>query len=223
MSADITCSCPHRQQHLEVPKEMAGTSGKMRTNGVSGLSVMSIWRDKMNTIIMEIFLCVVGIANAQTNAQTNTRASHIGHPSNWKPFNGHHYLAVQKKLSWDDACKATKDAGGHLAIIKSQEQNDFIFKTFCEPLQHHRPGHDLPDHASLWIGCTDILGPAKKNDKPPYAWVNGDPIVFSAWADGEPYGRGGEHYGTMFVQDGQWNDLPIRSDIVIGYVCEWDY
>src|SRR6266850_669628 len=93
--------------------------------------------------------------------------------------NGHWYLPVQvaTPISWNDASRAARNAGGYLATITSAEENAFVFM--------------LINHPQYWNG---ELGPLLGGYQPPgssepgggWTWVTGEVWVYSNWAPGQP-------------------------------------
>lgn len=124
-------------------------------------------------------------------------------PEEAKVFGGHHYLVVVKTVTWHEAKKQCEDMGGHLVIITSKSEDEFLRK--------------LTD-MSVWTGCTDHV---KEGD---WRWVDGTKVSYKGWIRGQPDNHNGkEDYGMILQEQGGWNDAPASYPEVIGYVCEWDY
>ena len=69
-----------------------------------------------------------------------------------------------------------------------------------------------PPTVVIWLGATD------EKTEGVWEWVDGTPIVFSAWLSGEPNNNGGpENYLATLV--GVWNDSIAKG--AVGYICEW--
>ncbi len=109
-------------------------------------------------------------------------------------------------LTWDAAKKQCEAMGGHLAIINSKEENDFVFS--------------LTNKLDMWAG---IYFDKQKNK---WVWVDGRNIIFSNWYPGgepvagrsvvrlmRPHPLGEKYWGTM--------EDKIYPEIK-GFVCEWD-
>lgn len=104
--------------------------------------------------------------------------------------------------TYADAEADCVDQGGHLASIHSQEiQDNLVARAFEVQV------------SSWWIGLDDQ---ASEGD---YAWTDGTPFDFSAWAGGEPNDAGGgEDCGHVTDWGGgAWND--IGCDAWMPYVC----
>jgi hypothetical protein len=104
--------------------------------------------------------------------------------------------------TYADAEADCVDQGGHLASVQSQEiQDNLVARAFEVQV------------SSWWIGVDDRVSEGD------YAWTDGTPFDFSAWAGGEPNDAGGAE-DCGHVADwagGQWND--IGCDAGLPYVC----
>jgi len=138
----------------------------------------------------------------------------------WVPWpvsqggNGHSYLAVQvaTPISWDEASRAARDAGGYLATITSAEENAFVFA--------------LINHPQYWNGG---LGPLLGGYQPPgspepasgWTWVTGEAWGYSNWAGGQPdNGDAPSEDGLCFLSGGVWNDKRTNQQAFLAYVVE---
>lgn len=110
-------------------------------------------------------------------------------------FGSSRYYLSNNAAFWNDAKVAAEAIGGHLAVIHSQEENDF-----------------LSDNVSggAWIGLTD------QNFEGEFSWVDGSPLDYDNWNTGEPNGGATENY-LEFIDDGTWNDL---TDGEVQYIVE---
>ena len=129
-------------------------------------------------------------------------------PKDAKAFKGHHYLCVLEHQSWHSAESACEKMGGHLAIITSRAEDDFV-KKLAAPF--------MARNDVLFIGCTDEK---KEGD---WRWVDGSKVQYRGWSAGQPDNDlNNENYGTLWNRGG-WNDAPQEDAVITGYVCEWDY
>jgi Lectin C-type domain len=122
------------------------------------------------------------------------------------PDNHHSYLLLDK-ASWKDSEAEAVALGGHLATIRNQAEEDWIFHTFG--------GYGGEQHL-LWIGLNDT---AKKFH---FSWSSGESASYTDWAQGEPNNAGphGEDYVAIYYpnhsQRNQWNDWNDRTEDPIG-------
>ena len=117
-------------------------------------------------------------------------------------FNGHKYKYYNQSITWDEAQAFCEKLGGHLVIITSAEENDFV--------------HRLAQGANIWLGGTDTKVEGT------FEWISGEALTYSNWAPGEPNngnGKGNQDYMHMY-SNGIWDD--VNKDIVKTFVCEWD-
>ena len=117
------------------------------------------------------------------------------------------------QTTWHSAQAAALAAGGYLATITSDAENEFIF--------------DLVGSNIAWLGGSDAAAEGT------WTWVTGETFEFARWAGGEPNDNGdfllglltgewGEDYLVTWG-NGTWNDLDNSlSDrrSVHGYVIE---
>jgi len=121
--------------------------------------------------------------------------------------NNHHSYLLLDKASWKDSEAQAVALGGHLATIRNQAEEDWIFHTFG--------GYGGEQHL-LWIGLSDT---AKKFH---FSWSSGESASFTDWAPWEPNNAGphGEDYVAIYYpnhsQRNQWNDWNNRTEDPIG-------
>lgn len=169
------------------------------------------------TLVMAINICVsvVNAAESEKGANEGT-------------YNGHTYRVFDESLSWLDARKKCEELGGHLVIIDSENENDFVSELIkdCEKNLY-------------WIGC---FADGNTNI---WKWIDNSPLNYDNWSYKEPNDTDGtEMYGHMFRFDytmydagsddhnaGEWNDLNNTGEEgtyggytldKIGYICEFD-
>jgi Ca2+-binding RTX toxin-like protein len=107
-------------------------------------------------------------------------------------FNGNRYTLTSSFTSWTQAQAQAVSLGGNLVAINDDTENQFLVDTFG--------GFEF-----LWIGFTDEASEGTFN------WVNGDPVTYTNWADGEPndaFGSGEDYAHLNLGEPGKWNDLP---------------
>ncbi|MFN7140128.1 MAG: protein kinase domain-containing protein [Limisphaerales bacterium] len=116
------------------------------------------------------------------------------------PHNGHTYILLTNAI-WIESEAIANSLGGHLATIRSQAEQEWVFTTFSRYAGVNR---------MLWIGLNDAANEGT------FVWTSGEPVVYSNWAVGEPNnGKAGEHYVSMYdprnAQAGKWNDWANRT------------
>ena len=131
-------------------------------------------------------------------------------------YEGHAYAIFNYKdnelKDYKDCEKFCEEMGGHLAVINSQEENDFIYDYIG------RKGYTL-----VMFGYSDEKGEGK------WKWVNGSKSKYTNWAEGQPNNgannRSGisENYAefSKHPANGQWNDTEFGSN-TYNFICEWE-
>lgn len=123
------------------------------------------------------------------------------------PSNGHAYYLLSDS-TWHEAEAAAVAMGGHLATIRDQFEQRWIFDTFKRVSGVPR---------NLWIGLYDPdptqNASAFEVRKGEFAWTSGEPVTFSQWSAREPSNTlGAEFYAHLWEPgigvEGYWNDLP---------------
>lgn len=118
-------------------------------------------------------------------------------PKGAKEFRGNYYYVYKDEMSWEAAKETCESLGGHLVVITSASEQDFIEKLTKE-------------RALYWLG-----GYYDSNE---WKWVTGETFKFTYW-QGNPEFNNGDYLRT--VENGKWFD--DTSDYRrIGYVCEWE-
>jgi hypothetical protein len=113
------------------------------------------------------------------------------------PENGHVYYLLSPN-TWVASEAEAETIGGTLAIIKSDDEQKWVFSNFSLCAEG--------GHAGLWIGLHRI------NLGGPFVWVTGAHVEYTNWNQGEPNDVGGiENCAHMSSADstapGKWNDL----------------
>lgn len=149
------------------------------------------------------FLLVVGLSSIlrQSSAQA---ATVIGSPV-INPANGHIYELLSND-NWTNSETAAQQLGGHLATIRNQGEQNFVFNTF---------GGYLGSQHILWIGLNDAAVEGQ------LVWSDGEPVSYTNWDTGEPNNASsGEDYVAMYYPNfhnpGSWNDWTNRTTDPIG-------
>lgn len=82
--------------------------------------------------------------------------------------------------------------GGHLATVRSAEENAWILDTL----------NPVSGTNNLFIGLTD------RASEGTFVWMSGETNTFRNWKSGEPSNSGGnEDYTELIANTGKWNDI----------------
>jgi hypothetical protein len=110
--------------------------------------------------------------------------------------NGHVYYLLQSS-DWTNAENAAVSLGGHLATIRSQAEQDWVWNQWGS-------------FGNLWIGLYDPNsgdggGAQHAAD---FIWSSGETNGYRGWYPGEPNGFGSDYAEmTAGLYNGQWNDV----------------
>ncbi len=98
------------------------------------------------------------------------------------------YYVTNTATSWTTAQANAVAAGGHLATVTSQAENDFI------------NNNGTASSGSFWLGLQNV------NLTPTFQWVNGEPVSYTNWNDGEPNETHQQVYARLISGTGKWTD-----------------
>lgn len=126
--------------------------------------------------------------------------------SSIQEYNDHLYYRFDNAMNWTEANEYCKMLGGNLAVITSEEENEFIKSLIGDGSASY-----------YWIGFVDTA----KNRK--FSWVNGETSEYDNWdkSTNEPNNTDKIEYWTMMYTNGLWNDASNRANKT-GFVCEID-
>ncbi|XP_062607406.1 perlucin-like, partial [Saccostrea cucullata] len=117
--------------------------------------------------------------------------------------NGVAYMFEEQKVDWNEAARGCEFAGGSLAIIRSNFDEDCIVRNLKQSVGPYSIG-GTKSSSGLWT------------------WMDGTLITQPTyWATGEPNNAGdGENCLHFRLYDGVyfWND--ISCNVIGGYVCQ---
>lgn len=139
-------------------------------------------------------------------------------PADAAEFNGHYYKVYSIDTSatgaeaWAEAKAHCEELGGYLAVISSQEENDFLLDYLLSV-----------GETNAYFGFTD------EAETGVWKWIDApETSEYVNWATNEPNSRS-EHYamfyygGSYFV-NGEWNNGSFGNgtlDDDKNYICEW--
>ncbi len=116
--------------------------------------------------------------------------------------NQHWYRLLRPRL-WNDAEDAAVALGGHLATIRDQAEQDWLYERFG--MHRLRAGMTWWS-LSPWIGLTDQWMESR------WEWASGEPFNYENWGPGEPNNWGGNEDHALIVhasqpEAGDWWDV----------------
>ena len=131
-------------------------------------------------------------------------------PPDAKSFQGKRFKVFKEELTWHEAKAKCEAMGGHLAIVTSEGENNFIIGIISDA-----------GASAAWLGATDETVEGR------WLWVDGTVMGYDDWDSigSQPNNkRGLEHYLAIYRgQNGwKWCDQPNRSvEQKVGFVCQW--
>jgi hypothetical protein len=105
--------------------------------------------------------------------------------------NGHYYVIARHYSTWEKARAIAQSAGGYLATVTSQGEQDFIDAKVL--------GGTWTQSLPLWIGLTD------EGSDNEFHWVTGEPLVYTNWHPGQPE-TAGEAQRYAVINSSHWID-----------------
>lgn len=125
-------------------------------------------------------------------------------------------------ITWDQAKAAAQKAGGHLAVITSQAENDFVYKLVAGDDRYWYVDSSR-NGIGPWLGGYQPAGSPEPRGG--WRWITGEPFSFTRWASAEPNNSGGNENSLHFFGPGTlkgpyWNDLGGASRLK-GYIIEF--
>ena len=108
-------------------------------------------------------------------------------------------IVITQGKTWEAAEAYAQSLGGHLAMIKTADMQNYIYNTMLT-------NPTVAKLSTFWIGATDK---AKEGE---WRWADGTLLssTYSNWNSGEPNNAGGENYCQYYISSGnkgKWNDL----------------
>jgi len=97
-----------------------------------------------------------------------------------------YYYCSFARTTWSRAKREAEGVGGHLAVITSREENDFLSRRLIE--------------RRAYIGLSD------SREEGTFEWVTGEDLSFTRWKQGQPDDMDGEDFAELNSQ-GYWYDV----------------
>ncbi|XP_045695672.1 C-type lectin domain family 4 member E isoform X1 [Phyllostomus hastatus] len=126
-------------------------------------------------------------------------------PSRWVHFQSSCYFFSTNTMTWSASVKNCSNMGGHLVVINTQEEQEFLF-------------HEKPKKREFYIGLTDQVTDGQ------WKWVDGTPFMksLSFWDVGEPNNLATVE-DCVTIRDSSnprqnWNDVPCFFNLF--RICE---
>lgn len=179
------------------------------SNVVEGENCVAMWPEKWNDLAngniyeQSGYICEWEATNDESAVEEDRYAGHVYEfytlpESEWE----------SGPITWEQAERRCEWKGGHLAVIESQTENDYLYAAMKQK-----------GYENACFGYSD------KETEGSWKWVNGVQSSYINWHSGEPNNQNGDEDYAMFYQkfdDGTWNDGDGIIDVGCAYICEWD-
>ncbi|XP_072333685.1 CD209 antigen-like protein D [Scyliorhinus torazame] len=116
--------------------------------------------------------------------------------SGWEAHKQKCYKFSKEKKNWKESKQECEFLNSRLIIINTPED-----QKFAEKFHKQYP---------CWIGLTD------QENEGNWTWVDGTPLSFSQWLDGEPNNAGDEDCAVL--KSGRWNDR--KCNYLFHFICQ---
>ncbi len=164
-----------------------GTNGNYaRLKGTNGN-----WTDRNGTsnqyyVVLEID-CYAGLNSCSSVNENIAGATYLGE------YEGSKYFVTTSAQTWTAGKNFAENNGGHLVVIDSELENDFIQNNINPP------------SGSVWIGLNNVGTGSTFN------WVTAEPVIYTNWQNGEPNGAPDNHGVRLRNDTGEWTDRNITD------------
>ena len=153
------------------------------------------------------------VSVSEDGTSTNNKGIAVNIPMGAVTFQNHSYYIFENNCStWEKASDYCKSRGGYLAIINSEEEDDFLF------------GYMLDSgRTEVYFGLSD------NESEGNWKWVDNSRLTYQNWGindegEVEPNDDAAdENYAELDASmiSGYWNDCGFGRDTT-AYICEWD-
>ncbi|XP_078392781.1 C-type lectin domain family 17, member A-like [Cetorhinus maximus] len=116
-------------------------------------------------------------------------------PSGWNDHNLHCYRFSTEGGNWDSAKRQCESQNSHLIIINTEQEQKSIKN----------------NRGTYWIGLTN------RESERHWKWVDGTPVSFTRWDQGEPNNWYGNE-NCAVIRSASWNDVSCSNHF--RFICE---
>lgn len=121
-------------------------------------------------------------------------------PEGAATFHGHHYWVSPTGMDWHQARKKCQLMGGHLVVIDTVEEMDFVMKQ--------------ADGRSVWVGATD------ERSEGNWKWVNGKGMDVQKLKRVRLDNAKSKQHFLMLERGEGFDDNYVEASLQ--FICEWD-
>ncbi len=134
------------------------------------------------------------------------------------PFNRHQYKFFKQSLNWDAAKKFCEDRGGHLLMLETRAEHEFVTAAFKQAFVANKDR--FGDAVSCWMGAKEV----QINGQTEWRWLGVDEAMgFTKWRGHHPNGvRKDRDFLTLCIAKGDWVNTLGNQHPDVFIICEWD-
>ena len=112
-----------------------------------------------------------------------------------------HWFKLLRPTTWQESEDAAVALGGHLATVRDQAEQDWLYERFGQ----HRI---VPGSGVTWWALSPWIGLSDQRIEGVFEWSSGEIVNYVNWGPGEPNNWGGNEDHTLIVHSSQ----PEASD-----------
>ena len=112
-----------------------------------------------------------------------------------------HWFKLNRPTTWQESEDAAVALGGHLATVRDQAEQDWLYERFGQ----HRI---VPGSGVTWWALSPWIGLSDQRIEGVFEWSSGETVNYVNWGLGEPNNWGGNEDHTLIVHASQ----PEASD-----------
>ncbi|MHC4836571.1 MAG: C-type lectin domain-containing protein [Planctomycetota bacterium] len=143
-------------------------------------------------------VCVAEVCNGLDDDCDGEIDNGAACPCEVRQRDGRAYMFCADALLWSEARFRCEQSGYSLAVVDDAAEDAYLFDQI-----------DLRGFDDTWIGLND------RQQEGLWVWLDGVPVVYEHWDNGEPNdGGGGEDCGLIMTRNGrqsEWDDRPCDS------------
>lgn len=193
-----------------IPSLITQNGGAGLLSGIGGMNEPNVVSDGLGIIIENFHTYISGVQGGYLTFDLDLGLKIIPDEApeleiiqtEINPINGHTYHLLESS-NWSDAEAFAVSLGGHLATVRSREENQWILSTF---------GRQDRDNRDLWIGLHDAYSEGH------WVWTSGEDVTYTNFDRKQPdngveeeEGQINEDYVHLYGdrskrRNGKWND-----------------
>jgi hypothetical protein len=134
------------------------------------------------------------------------------------PFNGHRYKFFRQSLTWDAAKKFCEARGGHLLMLETRAEHEFVTAAFQRAFAANKD--QFGDGVSCWMGATEV----QVGGQSQWRWLDANEAMgFTKWRGHHPHRLEKDRdYMTLSIAKGDWVNFWGHQHPDVFIICEWD-